>query len=822
MSNNASKRRGLKIAKRSSPWTVFLGSVKKTENWFRFQLLVITGVILWAVSGGWAPPFSYRARMVPQRDMNARVRFDYPDLEKTKDAKEKASRGVPCFYENDPARLEDLKKSLIEKIFELKDKPFEEIDPEEWRKFYDPEEAKTIELEELEKDFESFRTALTNDDKLEQLEHALEISWSDFEETGLLTTLQHGPSDGSMVEIRVIPAGTTDINRSKAVEIAEVRIPVVADELLKKLETEFKNLSAFIKEPERVAARISQWMRPMMPETLKYNDRLTGIARDRAENSVSVIRKIYEPGDPLDKQNITDDNVKILAGGVPLDEADVSLLYAEHLEYVKQMDFEKIGLHILSDVGMYVALLGFLCLYLYYRDIELIEDTRKFSTLLGLFLIAICAAWLLAMQWEWRAEIIPLTFFAMTVAIAMHREIAVVMSAIASLVFTVSHGYQISDFVILVATTATASLLCGTIRSRTKLIYVGLISAAVAFPTVIGVSVLTGQSLTRLLWLDAIWYGSGAILSGVLMTALLPFLERWFDLETDISLLELSDANHPILKELVQRAPGTYNHSINVASIAEAAAKSIGANGLLCRVGAYFHDIGKMRKPEYFIENQIGLANKHEDLVPTMSTIVIISHVKDGVELARNHNLPPRIVDLIEQHHGTTLVEYFFNQAKKQSSDDNQDVEKSDFRYPGPKPQTAEAAVMMIADAVESASRTLREPAPARLDALVSVIMKKKLDDGQFDECPVTMQQLNMVQKSLVKSLNAIYHARVQYPEQESESPKTKPVESADEHSKSDDSETNELGKKEASASGKPSNESEPGSSDDQPKAASY
>jgi putative nucleotidyltransferase with HDIG domain len=300
-------------------------------------------------------------------------------------------------------------------------------------------------------------------------------------------------------------------------------------------------------------------------------------------------------------------------------------------------------------------------------------------------------------------------------------------------------------------------------------VYIGLISAAVAFPTTIGIGTIAGQPLGTALFLDGAWFAGGALLSGLFMTALLPFLEQWFGIQTDISLLELSDANHPLLKQLVQRAPGTYNHSINVASISEAAAEAIGANGLLCRVAAYFHDIGKMRKPEYFIENQGIEGNKHDDLVPTMSTLVIIAHVKDGAEMGRKNHLPQRIINIIEQHHGTTLVEYFYRQAtrKQEESADAHEIEEADFRYPGPKPQSQEAAVVMLADSVESASRTLREPTPARIENLVENISKKKLDDGQFDQCSLTLQQLRIIEKSLIKSLNAMYHARVKYPDQQ-------------------------------------------------------
>ena len=193
--------------------------------------------------------------------------------------------------------------------------------------------------------------------------------------------------------------------------------------------------------------------------------------------------------------------------------------------------------------------------------------------------------------------------------------------------------------------------------------------------------------------------------------------------------------------------------------LSEPAAEAIGANGLLCRVGAYFHDIGKMFKPEYFAENQD--VNRHEQLLPSMSRLVIISHVKDGADLGRKHHLPSSFVDLIEQHHGTTLVEYFYHQAKTSETD----VEESDYRYPGPKPQSREAAVMMLADAVESASRTLDEPAPARVEHLVNELAMKRLLDGQFDECGLTLSELRTIQQSLVKSLLALLHKRVEYPE---------------------------------------------------------
>ncbi len=288
-----------------------------------------------------------------------------------------------------------------------------------------------------------------------------------------------------------------------------------------------------------------------------------------------------------------------------------------------------------------------------------------------------------------------------------------------------------------------------------------------ALTTTLGVGTVVEQPFETLLRGDAMQFGLWSVVAGFLMTGLLPFIESLFGVQTELSLLELGDVAHPLLQELVRRAPGTYNHSINVASIAEAAAESIGARGLLVRVGAYFHDIGKMLKPGYFVENQGQDANRHESLVPAMSTLIIIAHIKDGADLARQHHLPQSMIDFIQQHHGTTLVEYFYRRANERSeANDEGEVEESAFRYPGPKPQTKEAAVLMLADAVESASRALVEPTPARIESLVHEIAMKRLLDGQFDCCGLTLQELATIEDSLVKSLTAVYHGRVKYPSQ--------------------------------------------------------
>jgi putative nucleotidyltransferase with HDIG domain len=296
-------------------------------------------------------------------------------------------------------------------------------------------------------------------------------------------------------------------------------------------------------------------------------------------------------------------------------------------------------------------------------------------------------------------------------------------------------------------------------------VQVATLAGAVYAAMTLATGILTGQTwlliandaLRRFLW------GS---LAGFLLTGLLPLVERCFGIVTDISLLELADGSHPLLQELVKRAPGTYTHSITVATLAETAAEAIAANPLLVRVGSYFHDVGKMLKPQYFIENQSG-ENRHDVLEPALSTLVIIGHVKDGLALADQYHLPAPVADFIAQHHGTTLVEYFYREAmrmQEQAGNGAKDLEAC-FRYPGPKPHNRENGLVMLADAVESTSRSLANPTPSSLQKLVHDLLMKRLLDGQFEESGLTLTELHLIEESLTKSLIALFHARIKYPE---------------------------------------------------------
>jgi putative nucleotidyltransferase with HDIG domain len=256
----------------------------------------------------------------------------------------------------------------------------------------------------------------------------------------------------------------------------------------------------------------------------------------------------------------------------------------------------------------------------------------------------------------------------------------------------------------------------------------------------------------------------GGFVSALVVLGILPLMEWIFGYTTNIRLLELANMNHPLLKQLILEAPGTYHHSIVVSTMAETAARSVNANPLLARVSAYYHDIGKITKAEYFIENQGYDENKHENLTPSMSSLILIAHVKDGTELAQKHNLGRKVTDIIQQHHGTGLIAFFYQKAKEQENREMEQVEEEAFRYPGPKPQTKEAALVLLADSVEAASRTLTQPTSARLQGLVQKVINSIFTDGQLDECELTLKDLHQIAKSFNSILSGIHHQRVEYP----------------------------------------------------------
>ncbi|WP_217586740.1 HD family phosphohydrolase [Lentibacillus saliphilus] len=302
------------------------------------------------------------------------------------------------------------------------------------------------------------------------------------------------------------------------------------------------------------------------------------------------------------------------------------------------------------------------------------------------------------------------------------------------------------------------------VKDRLSIMRAGI---GMAFINVVTIMLFVFLSFEKYAWSDLIFqsgYGiASAFLSAVLTLGLMPFFETSLGILSDIKLLSLSNPNHPLLRKILMEAPGTYHHSVMVANLSEAACEAIGANGLLARVGAYYHDIGKTVRPHFFIENQIGMANPHDRMDPRESADIIISHPYDGADMLKQHKMPKEIIAIANEHHGTSLLKYFYYKEKETAVH----VEESAFRYPGPKPKTKEAAIVCICDSVEAAVRSMSEPTEEKIEQLVSSIIDDRLMDGQLDDCSLTMRDLNTIEQAICETLKGIFHSRIQYPVEE-------------------------------------------------------
>jgi hypothetical protein len=371
---------------------------------------------------------------------------------------------------------------------------------------------------------------------------------------------------------------------------------------------------------------------------------------------------------------------------------------------------------------------------------------------------------------------IPVAAAAMLTRLVLNSEVALVFLVVACVLagLQLDLGFEHTAFFLL--TSAVAASASAQAKQRSTLLKAGTLSGVAGAAAVVCFGLGEGAFVTSGVLYDAAFAFGGGVLSAMLVTAFTPAVEALFGYTTDIKLLELANLNHPVLRELILHAPGSYHHSIVVGSLVEAAAESIGANPLLARVMAYYHDIGKSKNPMYFAENQKG-QNPHDKLSPSLSAVIIRSHVKDGMEMARKFRLGQRIEDAIGMHHGTTLMRYFFHKARKQQAADAAEINESDYRHGGPKPQYREAALLMVADGVEAAVKSLPDPTPARIEQVVQKIINLLFTDGQFEECDLTLRDLNRIARSFTRSLQSVYHYRPEYPEEALRTPREEEIE---------------------------------------------
>ena len=412
-------------------------------------------------------------------------------------------------------------------------------------------------------------------------------------------------------------------------------------------------------------------------------------------------------------------------------------------------------------------------LYLYLLRPGIFFDLRKMSLVALLLALALVGFLIAGTVGGGASYVVPISLISILLTIAFDSRVGILAAMTLALLGGLTMGY---DFEFAFATLLVGILAVFSVRdvkNRSQL----LASAALVLLgyalVLLGYALLRADPFTDRFFAELIAVGVHALL--VLLAApLLYGIERGFGITTDMTLLELSDTNRPLLKELSLKAPGTFNHSLQVANLAEAAADAIGCNALRARVGALYHDVGKMRKPEYFIENQQPGENPHEKIKPSMSAIVLMSHVKDGLEIARDSKLPVVLRDFIASHHGTSLMEFFYRRAQAEASEEDT-IDESEFRYPGPRPQTSEQAIVMLADSIEAASRSLDKPTPKKLESLIDGIVASRLSDGQLDDSSLTFSDLATIKETFLNLLAGIYHFRVRYPDQEPETdaPKT-------------------------------------------------
>lgn len=519
---------------------------------------------------------------------------------------------------------------------------------------------------------------------------------------------------------------------------------------------------------EAVAHRLAHEPRPLFV----FDKAETDARRADAAASVSPVMVRYREGEVLVRR------------GESLDAERAELLRREDRQF-------RAAVPVVAEAAQWVGIFGVALVVtavfgvyvrLFYRELG-----RTPARFFGLAVLmaggagAACWATIAQPGWLWATSVAPVVFTAMIAVVAFEPRLGLAMAAAQCAVVGAALSLPLGYVAVILAASGLSAWRLRDVRSRNDVVRAAIVVGAGLALAVVAVSLLTrplvaqGWPLWNEILADALRAGLAGFLAGALTLVFLPTVERLFDVTTGMTLSEWRDPKQPLLRKLQLQAPGTFSHSHTVATLAEAAAEAVGANGLHVYVGALYHDIGKMNKPDYFVENQPRGFNRHNKLSPAMSLLVIVGHVKDGIELAKEYRLPRSLVGYIESHHGTTLVEYFFERARREAEEGEDDPaasgppEEIEYRYPGPKPWTKEQAILMICDAVEGATRSMPDPTPARIQSLVASLARKRLMDGQFDESSLTLAELHRIEEAVSRTLASIYHGRVAYPSSESD-----------------------------------------------------
>ncbi len=555
-----------------------------------------------------------------------------------------------------------------------------------------------------------------------------------------------------------------------------------------------------------LAQHFSQQLRPAIREfllemlskepILVYDRERTQNVMGEAERNAPRGRRLFEGGKPFVFPHTLpqfDENEGLDTG---ITHAELALLHAEHKAFQdfiasddpaavharKQRLLERLGIGAILLV-LSISLFSYVGLY----QPRVFEVQTRSVAFAGLLLIALFAIRVIVARLP-HAEfaLTPVLLVAAILTIAYPPRFAAGVTVIYIAIVALMIRANLGEFVTMLTGGYVAAIMLNDIRTRTKVLSVGMVAGVLVMMTSFAFGLIDHQEVGFAFRRAVIGAGS-AILSALIIQGTLPFIEKLFRVATSLTLLEYRDANRPLLRRLAHEAPGTFNHSLVIGNIAETACNAIGADGLLAHVGALYHDIGKIPKAEYFAENQEASINRHDKLAPSMSLLIILGHVKDGLELAKEYAIPRVLYPFIAEHHGTTVVKFFHHRASEKqpkiaSGKHDRQVDEAEFRYPGPKPTSKETAVLMLCDGVEGAVRALPEPTPGRIEGIVSQVLQARLKDGQFNNCDITLRELHLVEESLVKSLCRFYHGRVAYPKDDAS--KAERTEQKDDQSK--------------------------------------
>ena len=453
-------------------------------------------------------------------------------------------------------------------------------------------------------------------------------------------------------------------------------------------------------------------------------------------------------------------NQIIVKEGVPVTQNQLDIL--SDLGMLDDGKNTSIYLYVYIVLAMFVGIIMFLQYnYIDRNYSEIFKNTKKITLISVINLMTLVFARTIGLVSPF---LIPFACAPILLTLLINYKISIVISILNVIVISIATGFGAQVMMLGVISSILGATLLKKMQQRNELLYSTLYLSIVGVIITVSTGILISSNLREVLIKSGITF-IGGVLSGIFALGILPFLEGTFNEVTTLKLLELSNPNHPLLKKLLMEAPGTYHHSMLVANLAEMASEEVGANSVIVRIGSYYHDVGKTERPYFFGENQMGGENPHNHMTPNLSAKIIISHVKDGIELARKHNLPKVIQDIIGEHHGTTLVKYFYY-TMKNNSENPEAVKEEDYRYPGPIPNSKEAGIIMLADSVEAAVRSIKEPSEDKIKEMINNIISDKLSCGQLNDCNLTIKDIEKIKKCFLTALNGIYHHRIEYPKE--------------------------------------------------------